>query len=370
MQRSSGSRGGLLSRRAGAALPLRMAALAGLDAIPSGYGYLEHVRETDGQLEIAGWLLALDGPFDHYEVHGEHGRLAKVEPAHRPDLGKAIPHVAGAERGAFHARVPIPPGFGPGRTLELTVVGVRGGRPTARMPVGLHRPSQRPMPPEAMRVRATGNASEAFYLATGVKACNDFLRALRPHLDLASVREMLEWGSGAGRLTRHLIDRLPGATVHGTDIDAEAVRWADENLGGTFVPCGQEPPLPYRDAQFDLIVNLSVFTHLLERHQHLWLAELRRVLKPGGTMLATTHGQHAGRWMFPDPKAFAEIFRTGFFDGIPDPGLQHVASSAYYRSTFQSYEWTKRTFGGYFDLLSFTEGGMNCFQDIWVMRKK
>ena len=51
------------------------------------------------------------------------------------------------------------------------------------------------------------------------------------------------------------------------------------------------PPLAYCAGQFDFIYSLSVFTHMPETMQYAWVNELRRVLKPGGYLLVTTHGE-------------------------------------------------------------------------------
>jgi SAM-dependent methyltransferase len=166
-----------------------------------------------------------------------------------------------------------------------------------------------------------------------------------------------------------LIDRFHWARVHGTDIDAEAVAWAAANLGGEFVPCAKDPPLPYAASSFDTIMSLSVFTHLTRAYQAEWLQELRRILKPGGILLATTHGEFAGRWLFPDPKRFKDVFASGFHDATPDDNLGNVASSEYYRSTFQSRQYTEREWGKHMDVIDFVEGGINNFQDIWVLRR-
>ena len=60
-------------------------------------------------------------------------------------------------------------------------------------------------------------------------------------------------------------------------------------------PVPGQPPergVDYPDATFDLIYAFSVFTHLAPAGQTFWIAELTRVLKPGGCLFLTTHGEH------------------------------------------------------------------------------
>jgi SAM-dependent methyltransferase len=52
-----------------------------------------------------------------------------------------------------------------------------------------------------------------------------------------------------------------------------------------------EPPLPFaKGNDFDLIISLSVFTHIPLEQQIVWLQEMKRVLKPNGFLLCTVVG--------------------------------------------------------------------------------
>ncbi len=338
--------------------------------IPPGYGYLGDCREERGLLVLAGWLLMTDGPFDGFQAILPDGEVLPVAQIDRPELAKALPHVAGANAGGFRAEIPLPE-LQPTDVFEVQLIGLRGGIPTGSMAIGYHRsPPGQEYPPSDVMKRAAGNDSPLFWRATGIKSCNDFRRALAPHIDPAKVTRMLEWGCGSGRLTKHLIDVLPHVEVHGTDIDAEAIDWARTHLRGTFVPCEKEPPLPYADSFFDLVVCLSVLTHLTHAYQELWLPEIDRVLKPGGVFLATAKGAFGARWQMWQPGRFEQMTASGFNDETPDGALAHVASKDYYRGTLQTYEYTKEFWGKYFDVLDFIEGGINNLQDIYVMRKR
>jgi SAM-dependent methyltransferase len=47
----------------------------------------------------------------------------------------------------------------------------------------------------------------------------------------------------------------------------------------------------FPDQSFDFIYALSIFTHLTEPLQSFWVEELGRVLRPGGHLLLTVHGE-------------------------------------------------------------------------------
>jgi SAM-dependent methyltransferase len=50
------------------------------------------------------------------------------------------------------------------------------------------------------------------------------------------------------------------------------------------------PGLVYEKEWFDLVFGISIFTHLSEEAHEAWLHELMRVLKPGGILFITLHG--------------------------------------------------------------------------------
>lgn len=53
------------------------------------------------------------------------------------------------------------------------------------------------------------------------------------------------------------------------------------------------PPLPYANDRFDLVLGFSVFSHLREKAQQIWLQELRRVMTPNGLAVLSTLGEYA-----------------------------------------------------------------------------
>lgn len=104
-------------------------------------------------------------------------------------------------------------------------------------------------------------------------------------------RRILDFGCGCGRVLRNW-SGLGSTEVHGSDYNPELIRWCERNLAfGRFRLNGLRPPLGYPDEHFDFIYAFSVFTHLPEELQVAWMDELRRVLRVGGYLLITTHGE-------------------------------------------------------------------------------
>ena len=69
------------------------------------------------------------------------------------------------------------------------------------------------------------------------------------------------------------------------------IAWCQANISyAQFTVGPHDPPLPYPDHHFDLVINHSVFTHLDERYQDLWLTELQRITSPGAILLLTGEG--------------------------------------------------------------------------------
>jgi SAM-dependent methyltransferase len=151
-----------------------------------------------------------------------------------------------------------------------------------------------PIPPSSIRLRA-GGVGVRTYLDAGRAHARQLQVVLeRTGHNLSEYQSILDFGSGAGRVLRHLGEHVSSdASLVGSDVDVDAIAWAQRHLEPRFVTNEATPPLPFGDAEFDLVYSYSVFTHLGEHLQFGWLAELSRVLQPGGLALVTIHGSGA-----------------------------------------------------------------------------
>jgi SAM-dependent methyltransferase len=96
--------------------------------------------------------------------------------------------------------------------------------------------------------------------------------------------KVLDLGAGVGRHALWLAAQGHKATA----LDAAAEGLAEiEKQGGVETVLARMDKLPFEDASFDHIVSLNVIYHGDEDILLRTIAEIRRVLKPGGTYLGT-----------------------------------------------------------------------------------
>jgi len=229
--------------------------------------------------------------------------------------------------------------------------------------VALH--DLRPVPPTSLRVRVGGWDDPDHFLGVGRKIFWDIKRLLRS-VDRAipEFSSILDFGCGCGRLTRHLVPSA-GQKIVGCDIDPESIAWCDENLvreGMAFVVNDTLPPLPFADATFDLVIGISVFSHLPEDLQFEWLSELARVICPRGLLIASVHGESLLSKETP-LETRQKFERDGFMyaKGFGTPGLPDFYQTAYHLPVYVRERWQQGL-----RLVSELPRGINNHQDAYV----
>jgi SAM-dependent methyltransferase len=233
-----------------------------------------------------------------------------------------------------------------------------------------------PVPPSFLSQAFTMTPSALNYLNGGAQAAQmilDLVNAAGNRLTSAS--RILDFGCGAGRVSRAL-RKTTGADVVGYDLYAPAIDWCRDHMPyGRWEHGVEEPPLGEPDASFDLIFAISVLTHLNEHYQDLWLAEWRRLTKPGGLVVATFKSEHfLDNVIRPRSAEYADnvarqLAATGFAY-IVDEGWAGVFPE-YYRDSFHTIDYVKSRWGREFEVVaihpSCTLAGTR--QDTAVLRK-
>jgi SAM-dependent methyltransferase len=139
-----------------------------------------------------------------------------------------------------------------------------------------------------------------------VSVGDEFLSHLVGLCGLRPEDRVLDVGCGIGRLARALAGYLSvDGAYAGLDVDAGGIAWcrrryahfpqfafvhadvrnARYNAGGAIDPVAYA--FPFEDGSFDVAVLVSVLTHLTADAALHYLGQVRRVLAPGGRMLAT-----------------------------------------------------------------------------------
>ena len=210
-----------------------------------------------------------------------------------------------------------------------------------------------PIPPAMLRFRVSELLSEESFTAVG-RGCAQLIvskvEAVRGGGEFRAARRVLDFGCGCGRVIAWLIQQYPETEFYGVDIDAEAVEWCSRYLSGRFATNRPTPPLHYESGYFDIVYCLSVFTHLNEEMQDAWLAEIRRVLKPGGILLLTVHGRSAAQGLTSDD---VETLRRAGFVHKTTTKLHGIVPD-WYQTTWHSEAYIVRRLSPWFRTISYT----------------
>ena len=160
-----------------------------------------------------------------------------------------------------------------------------------------------PLPPLWLR-RHTGPVAQFESAARDASAFLDGLGL--PHAGDV----VLDVGCGAGAMAEELARRFgPGGRYVGFDVHAPSIRWCRRRwaaeprfafelarvasaYGSRSGPGAATYRFPLEDAGAHLVLAKSVFTHLLPEDAEHYLAEIRRVLRPGRTAVVTAFLYH------------------------------------------------------------------------------
>jgi SAM-dependent methyltransferase len=179
---------------------------------------------------------------------------------------------------------------------------------------------------------------------------------------MESLGAILDFGCGCGRVARHWKD-LRGPELHGTDYDPDLVGWCADNL--PFLEANQnqlEPPTQYPAGRFDLVYVISILTHLPEHLGRRWMEEWARIVRPGGLLLFTTHGDVHRRHL-----SRRERLRYDAGEVVVNAGVAGTAACMAHHPR----SWVYRHLPPGFEPVSFTPGAptVGFLQDMYLLRR-
>src|SRR5262245_54537505 len=220
-----------------------------------------------------------------------------------------------------------------------------------------------PIPPSGLRYLVAATSDLNWFLEIGRQGRQCLIDILADQgLKISQMKQVLDFGCGCGRVLRHW-HKQAGVEFHGADCNGLAVAWCGKHL--PFARCatnGLAPPLDYESGAFDLIYAFSVLTHLTEDLQTAWMTEFHRVLRPGGYLVVSLHGE---AYL---PHLTAEE-RVPFERGRLVVRLQEIAGQNEC-AAFHPTAYVHRSLARNFRVLSFRPQGAkgNPVQDLYLLQ--
>lgn len=158
---------------------------------------------------------------------------------------------------------------------------------------------------------------------------------------------VLEVGTGTGNLALRVRRMQPGAEVIGLDPDPLGLARARRKSERRGLPVqwvrGTAGELPHEDASMDRVLSSMMFHHLDDTEKGRMLAEVHRVLRPGGRLHLVDFGGHhrgrAARRLSKNPHlrlnegdAIPNAMREAGLTDVREMGRGHL-STTFYRAT-------------------------------------
>lgn len=150
----------------------------------------------------------------------------------------------------------------------------------------------------ALRYRVLDGAYDALFALTMPEP--ELRRAISDALRPLPAGRLLDLGAGTGSQLVHIARTLPAWRLIGLDGDQNVLARARRKAAhaGASIEWleGLADELPFEDRSLDAVVRTMMFHHLDRETKRKALAEIRRVLRPGGRFLLLDFGPPASFW--------------------------------------------------------------------------
>jgi SAM-dependent methyltransferase len=134
------------------------------------------------------------------------------------------------------------------------------------------------------------------YFADGWRTLSELLLLLEAvDKPLLKTGSFLEFASGHGRFTRHLVKAIGAGRVTVSDVVNDAVSFSTQTFGVRGFQSSLIPEQVVFPQKYDVVFVLSLFSHLPKSTWSRWLKCLYDGVAPGGVLVFSTHGLKAAK---------------------------------------------------------------------------
>jgi len=217
------------------------------------------------------------------------------------------------------------------------------------------------------------------YWASGLA---DYIKVMAVAAEHAgSVESLYDFGAASGRVLRHFAVQSDIPELWASDINQRHVRWLCEFMpphvkafANHALPC-----LPMAAESIDVICAFSVFTHI-DTFETAWLAELYRILRPGGLAYLTVHDEATWRRLADGDASNSRVvstiqscsnYRPGDFERPLPEGrtvFRYTTLGPYRGLVFHSRSYLDSVWGRYFQVIDVL-AGHHQRQSVALLRK-
>jgi SAM-dependent methyltransferase len=152
----------------------------------------------------------------------------------------------------------------------------------------------------------------------------------------AEAEALLDVGCNVGELLSYCRELYPQMQLAGVDVNRVALGIARERLPEADIQAVGAEELPFSNASFDCVTCIEVLEHIPTRLRARALAEMRRVLCPGGRLVLRV--PHAGMFAWLDAANFRFrmpwLYHTLLKKGRRDAGYENGSDSVVWHHHF------------------------------------
>lgn len=217
-----------------------------------------------------------------------------------------------------------------------------------------------------------------------------FMTGLADHLKIlgaakkygVNVESFFDFGCASGRVLRHFCAQSDIPHLWGSDINGRHIRWLNDHMPSRLKVIHNScvPHIPIADNSVDVVSAFSVFTHI-DTFETAWLAELYRVLKPGGLCYLTVHNDDTWKLLQSAGEENELLKRFQASDPNVDELLKHdipvdrkcfryTDLGPYRALVVHSNAYLQKTWGRYFEILEIQGKAHGYMQSVLIGRKK